>query len=706
MRRFLATPFDGLLARRGLGAGLIGVLVALALLGLKPGAVAGLGDDWLDRLNQIWPRESRSEPVVIVAIDEGSVQAVGAWPWPRAKTAELLQRIAAGGPAAVGVDMLFSEPETTSPAALARRPDAPAVARAWLEGLESGDDALAAAIAAAPVVLGVGDRGGRPAGAPSDMTSTLTVDGPDPAGALAAWRRPFEPLRSDARFTAAADGEGVIVTDEDFAGTARRAGQVYDLGGGFRAPGLAIEMVRVASGANRIIAVSDGHGVRKLVLTVNRTPVMEVATEADGTLRPWFGPRATDREISAIDLLANDAQLARLEGKFVLVGYTAAGGLDERVTPLGDLVPGVEIHRQILEGVFDQTLLRRPVWAGAAEGVAAIVLAGLAAFLALRLQTAQGAALGVGLAGMPLLLSFAAYATGRLAFDGATPALIVIVAFLPAFAGRLALGERARRRSAAAQARLDGEMAAAKRMQMGILPNAAATFPGETRFSIAAVSEPARTVGGDLYDFFLLDERRLFFLVGDVAGKGPEASLFMAISKSLCKSVALRDGADIGRVLRQANIEIGRDNSAMMFVTVFAGVLDVGTGALEFCCAGHEPPWRVTAAGAASRLAGVGGPPLCLLDDFDYPTDHARLAPGETIFVVTDGVTEAANRAGELFGVERTEATIRSLAGLKAAAAALAGLVEPVHAYADGEEPADDLTALVVIWPGGVGAME
>ncbi|MEQ9122488.1 MAG: SpoIIE family protein phosphatase, partial [Alphaproteobacteria bacterium] len=355
--------------------------------------------------------------------------------------------------------------------------------------------------------------------------------------------------------------------------------------------------------------------------------------------------------------------LERLTDRLVLVGYTAAGGLDERLSPLGVLAPGVDVHRQALEGVFDGTLLTRPRWAPGAEVGVAVLLALLAAFAPHRFGVSAGGAIGFGVALAPLPLALAAYAGLLLVFDAAIVSAAAIVAGLPGFFAQILIADRERRQSEAERARIDGEMAAAKRMQMGILPDASTAFPGETRFSIAATTEPARTVGGDLFDFFLLDDRRLFFLVGDVAGKGPEASLFMAISKQLTKSAALRCSGDVGRVLTEANAEIARDNPAMMFVTVFAGVLDVETGDLDYCCAGHEPPWRVSAGGAAERLGGDGGPPLCLLDAFDYPTDRIRLAPGDLVVVVTDGVTEAANRTGELFGVVRTEAAVRRLVG-------------------------------------------
>ncbi len=692
---------DCLLAWRGFGLCAAGALIGLFSLSFQPGVFANLGPNWFDALNQVWPRQRISEPVVIVAIDEASVAEFGTWPWPRAQTARLFERIAAAGPAAVGVDIIFSEAASGSAAAIALQPDVPLDVKAWLEAQPSGDDALAAAIATGPFVLAVGDRGAKVTGPPDGMPPGILYQGPDPAPALTRWQVPFTPLRSLANFTDAASGEGVIIQDPGVDGVVRQIGQIFQVGGGHLAPGLALEMMRVASGANRIGLVTDARGVDLVVLVAGNDPVLTLQTEPDGTVRPWLGARDVSREVSALGLLNDDAELARLTGKLVLVGYTAAGGVDKRVSALGELLPGVDMHRQTLEAIFDQRLLHRPTWALRAETLFAIVLILAAAFLPIRFRIGPGMLVGAAVILAPLAISATAYRANLLLLDGATPALAAFVGSLTGLMAHLILTERDRRRAQAVQARFDGEMAAAKRIQMGILPNAAELFAGESRFSIAATSEPARTVGGDLFDFFLLDDRRLFFLVGDVAGKGPEASLFMAISKSLCKSTALRGGMDIGQILTQANTEIARDNPATMFVTAFAGILDVESGVLDYCCAGHEPPWRVPPDGPAVRLEGVGGgPPLCLLDEFDYETDRTTLAPGEMVVVVTDGVTEAANRAGELFGVERTDAVIADMPGAPDAAAALDLLTRPVHDFADGEEPADDLTALVVIWRG------
>ena len=164
-----------------------------------------------------------------------------------------------------------------------------------------------------------------------------------------------------------------------------------------------------------------------------------------------------------------------------------------------------------------------------------------------------------------------------------------------------------------AAARVAGELQAARRIQMGILPAPATVLRGDDRIALYAFLEPARIVGGDLYDFFRLDGDRLFFLVGDVSGHGVAGSLFMAVSKALCKSAALRSG-DLGAMMRESNAEISRDNPEALFVTVWAGLLDARTGRLEYCNAGHEPVWLLGPGGAGDPAARRGRGAAALRD--------------------------------------------------------------------------------------------
>jgi len=211
----------------------------------------------------------------------------------------------------------------------------------------------------------------------------------------------------------------------------------------------------------------------------------------------------------------------------------------------------------------------------------------------------------------PLLLVLVALAVGGslalfhwkfLLLDAAVPSIGLGIIFTTMLSLTLAETERQRsalRRQVEQQrlvaARVDGELSAARRIQMGILPKPGDVLKGEKRFGLSIVLQPAREVGGDLYDFFKLDADRLFFMLGDVTGKGLAGSLFMVVSKSLYKSTALRRGDSVAKMMREANAEISRDNSEDLFVTVFAGVLDAQTGALEYCNAGHDRPYVLAA---------------------------------------------------------------------------------------------------------------
>jgi serine phosphatase RsbU (regulator of sigma subunit) len=175
------------------------------------------------------------------------------------------------------------------------------------------------------------------------------------------------------------------------------------------------------------------------------------------------------------------------------------------------------------------------------------------------------------------------------------------------------------------------------------------------------------------------------------------------VSKALCKSAMLRaPDADIGAVMRVANAEVSRENTQTLFVTAFAAIVDLASGRIDYCNAGHDNPYRLHAAYAEPlRLADGDGPPLCALPDFDYRGATATLRRGETLCVMTDGVTEAQNAAGDLFGHERVQ---RAMADLQRRGADAATVVRELHdavqAFVAGAEPADDLTLLALRWFG------
>jgi serine phosphatase RsbU (regulator of sigma subunit) len=398
------------------------------------------------------------------------------------------------------------------------------------------------------------------------------------------------------------------------------------------------------------------------------------------------------------------------------VGVTAVGLGDEHLTPLGERLPSVEIHAQALENMFDRRVLVRPRWAQWGEAGTLLAAGALVVTLTPAVGVVRAALLALGLGTALLGGSFAAYRELAVLLDGLTPALGLGIVYTATLGGALAEADRQRRalrqrlqEEREAAARLAGELEAARRIQIGLLPRPESAFPGEGRFRIAAVMEPARVVGGDLFDFFLLDGDRLLFLVGDVSGKGLPASLFMAATKAFYRSISTRHAVELARTMREANAEMGRDNPEAFFVTLVAAVLDVNSGRLWYSSAGHEAPWLMhTETGEVERLEGGAGPPLCVLEDFAYETAMTRLRPGDTVLMVTDGVTEALDPTGGLFGTPRVTTLVTEAAQEPARsepARLIADLVGAVRTFREPFEAADDVTLLAVQWlgPGDAG---
>jgi serine phosphatase RsbU (regulator of sigma subunit) len=286
-------------------------------------------------------------------------------------------------------------------------------------------------------------------------------------------------------------------------------------------------------------------------------------------------------------------------------------------------------------------------------------------------------------------------------FDAAWPALGTLAVFTVLLAGALAEADRQRRLLREAAARAAGELEAARRIQLGLLPDPATMLGSERRLEVQAVVEPARSVGGDFYDCFKLDADRVFFIVGDVVGKGMPAALFMALSKATLKAAAAGGPGDAGGILERAGAEIDRHNPEQLFVTVFAGVLDLRSGMLQYCNAGHEPPYLGRPDGTFERLPNALRPPVGTFEGFPYVSESRQLAPGEWLCVLTDGVTEAMDEGAGLYGSRRLEQALRTIGTAASPAQILAAVRADVTRFVGQAIPSDDLTLLVLRWSSG-----
>ncbi|HYE58899.1 MAG TPA: SpoIIE family protein phosphatase, partial [Rhodothermales bacterium] len=254
-----------------------------------------------------------------------------------------------------------------------------------------------------------------------------------------------------------------------------------------------------------------------------------------------------------------------------------------------------------------------------------------------------------------------------------------------------------RLRVEATEARLDAvgrELAVARRIQQGALPKALPESQGLEYVEVAARMVPAQEVGGDLYDFFWIDEHRLAFAIGDVAGKGVPAALFMAVTRSALRAVALT-GLTPGPCMTRVNALLCEEALRGMFVTLFYGVLDVTTGHLAFANAGHNVPLFVPAAGEVTPLPRKPSLALCLRGNATYTELEMQLTPGDSLFLFTDGVTEAANVVRARFGDARLLSTVRSLVG-RPPEQQINRVVTAVEMFAGGAPQADDITALAI----------
>jgi len=465
-----------------------------------------------------------------------------------------------------------------------------------------------------------------------------------------------------------------------------------------------MELLRVATGSSALEIEADADGIHSVSVGDLRVP-----TAPDGTVWVNFSAPAMDRYISALDVMRGRLADGALQNKIVIVAMTGLGLTDYKTNARGDFMPGVDTHAQMIESFFDGTFLRRPAWMRWAEvatfGACSLLLVWSLPKLRLLLAVPLGGALVLGVYGGGTLL----FARAGLLFDATSVVCAVVLVGLSLLTSMLAAAVRDRKHSDRAlqvarvsAAKTAGELGAARRIQMATLPQAALSFPGERRFSLAALLEPAREVGGDLYDFFMLDRDRVFFMVGDVSGKGLPASLFMVVAKALSKSIALRGPSEMAAIMNGANRELTRENPEMLFVSSVAGILDASSGQVFLCNAGHDAPRRLTVDGRVEHLQSADGPPLCVLDDFEYPVQHYQLQAGECLCLTTDGINEAMNEAGDLYGNERLDRLLAALPSTAAAtpAAVVQAVRDDVRLHVGQAEPSDDLTLLVLRWDG------
>ena len=672
-----------LAGRAVLVGGVLGLLIGLAL------------GDWgrrtlFDSWQRIAPRGISADNVAVVLIDNASIKTVGPWPWPRYYMARLTETIADAAPKVIAFDIIFPDADAFSPRMFASLyPEFSADSVAQIGGLPDMDQAFAQVIGSAPVLLPrlAIDHDGID---PRQVLVDPEIVGTPPAGTP----KSRQLLTSLPMLDDRALSHALLNGPPDSDGLVRRV-PLTVIAGGRPMPGMAVELARVALGVDRVEWKGSGLAVGNRLLPAGK----------DGSLQLRMGLFPERAIYRADEILAGRVPPERLRGKVVLVGLGADGTSDIVPTPISTTEIGVLVQAQAVDAILAHGWLARPPWVRGCELAAALVLlvlvlggGGTRRYWLLAVALAVAVCLPIA--------SFVLFDRANILFDPIWPILtgagavlaMWITLYLVATADRVRLAAALVEQRVAA-AEQEGELRAARRIQMGMVPSAERLSALSSRVDFGAVLRPARSVGGDFYDADLIAPDTLLVVIGDVTGKGVPAALYMALSKALSKSVLRRSEGALGEAMAQLNRELMNQADEEMGVTMLVGVLDCASGGLALVNAGHENPLIIRGDGLVEVVAMRGGPPFCVVD-FPYPTEQARLAPGDTLVLVTDGATEAQNAQSILFGLDGVIAALKHEEEISARQRA-EYLADRVRAFEGDTEPSDDLTILAMRYRGG-----
>lgn len=679
-------------------------------------------DNWWDTLHQIAPRDRGDPdkaPAVVIAIDEVTMQETQRWPWPRDLLAKLVNDLAKHGTHVVAFDLFLDDTDSQSPHAVARRfRDRGQIGAAeLLEGLDDTDLILARAI---------NDQSRL-----SNVKTIFPVPGVKSfAGVNPQLECRFEKpiVLLDPPEIIANFGKGFVSADPPLL-LYREAGVElaaidFDPGHDFvvrkvKAVLPICDAPFTLMGPEALRLASDGFftkiqktwsGLEVFLDDPSNPDAIRFPIERDGTFWLHYGQlgaeaahgrgRELRRYISAREVMSPGFDRSRLQGKIAFVAVIDLGRIDQRRTPLGPIIYGVEAHLQMIEQIVNGQFLRRP-WFLAMVEIAVFILASL--FVSFRTPFSHPLRMGsiiFGVTGGMLGASLVAFKAGLL-IDAATPALGFVVASAGTVLSNWVERDRGRLLSDLALTReqldrqfLQGELDAAARMQTALLPPT--LFDANHRVDLACYLVPARTVGGDFYDYVLKDDRYLVLVAADVAGKGADASQFMLICKTLFRSLVERADLPVAEMLRKLNDEVQAQNRAMMFLTICLGILDLETGKMTYTTGGHDSPIHKKPSVEAYYLPRRGGPPLGIVQNASFEFGEFKLSPGDHVVFCTDGVTEALDQNEELYSADRLVACINKVTRGASSEELLATIRQDLERFTVNSEISDDITILVV----------
>ncbi len=702
--------------RVGALAIILAVQIALAIYHVEP----SWRTDWLDVMQRTLPRQAyadlASSPVRIVALQENEDGEADQLIWPRDRIARVVDRIGKSGARAIGVDLPLDGVGIFEIADISAGNVDGADRTRFLADIITQHPAVLPAILYEPGALRppATRRAPDPALIVYDMTEKQKRDIARVKEVLDRSKSTIGVLQAHPALARAAKAEGLVI-DELGSERVTRAlpmVQVVRPEGGtprlFNA--MPVEMLRIGSAdVDADVYISESFiGSAHL----NIGDAYSLPIDREGNLKLKLRERDLRMYIDGNDVFHGRFAPEFFKDKYVIISksYGAFDGVVD--TPLFETAMTAEPLAQVIEEVLSASFVTRPPWAIWVE-ILTIALIGLVMIRVLPVTNPQNSApASLLLAGSMLPLTLALYAWAGLALDGLSVSVALFVIGTCVFITMLVDRDRQHKdaelallEERAEKSRLDGELDVARRIQMGLLPqNDAHPDP---LLEIACHIQPALMVGGDFYDYVVRPDGRVFFMIADVSGKGVPASLFMALSKSLWKSAALRVD-NLPGIQALADREISRDNTDHMFVTGVSCMFDPQTSTLSYSGAGHDMPILARTDGFVGSLPEASGPPHGLGSKTPYPVGEITLHPGDIVCLFTDGVSEAElTRLPDgsaiprdqtvFFGAEGVIAALGEACASGASARdALSGVLALLDQVTDSAAQTDDRTLIVV----------
>ena len=627
------------LAKRLLSAFLISILIFLLI---AFGTLDSLDQAFSDRFYQHAGAGSRD--ILVIGMDQASLDTLGPMPWPRNYMAEAVTFLNNADPdarpAVIGIDVLYSGENPDNPAADLQLAKAAA---------QYGNVVVASAAVFDTAFV---EENGIFAAAPRTVTG---------------WDSPFPALEQSAdtgHINAMADSDGVF----------RHSLLYVDKPDGSRVFSFA-----------RVI-------YEKWCAFVGEEPSPLPKTSKNGF---WYLPFSTAGGeycdgISFLDLLDGEVDSSFYRDKIILIGPYASGMQDAYPTSLdrASLMHGIDIQANTVEA-FQKAFYPHELSHGLQLSVLFLILF-ILAFLFWKQPLHKVAVIWACSCLGWVLLCFLLYRLGFILHILWVPVGISVLFLASVLLNYL----RARNEKIRVAAELD----VARKIQYTMLPAQHPPFPDHKEFSLYASMTPAKKVGGDFFDYFLIDENHLGLAIGDVAGKGVPASLFMTVSSVLLRDHALQLSSP-AEVLRSVNNMICMRNEENMFVTVWFGILDLRTGELTAANAGHEYPILKDPDGQFHIFKDRHGMPIGAMEGVRYREYSLSLSPGTVLLVYTDGLPEATNTREEQFGLDRAIALLNK-ADTTDPDTIIHLLHDSVMAFTGSAPQFDDLTMLSLVWHG------